>query len=88
MYDWSLIDLGDSEDDSLTQFFRRFYSDVAEEGSGHLAEERLGEIQPGAMHRSQNILETVRSCRQPRAGFLGKMRGVLSRIRRIVQPGG
>ena len=64
MHDRRLIDLGDSLEDALTKFFCGFHADVTEEGPGHLAKERFGEIQPGPMHGSQDILESIRPSRQ------------------------
>src|ERR1700692_4573833 len=48
-----------------------------EEGACHLSKERLDDVEPGAVCRSQYVLEAVGKRCQKRSRLLGGMRGVI-----------
>lgn len=46
---------------------------MSEEGAGHLSEERLDDVQPGAVRRSQYVLEAVGTRGQEGARLFGSV---------------
>jgi len=50
-------------EDSGFQFIEGLDPDMAQKGSRHLAEQSLDDVQPGAVFRREDVLETVRVLR-------------------------
>jgi hypothetical protein len=71
------IDFGDAFENSSFQFLPRLDSDVSQESAGHLAEERLDDVEPGAMLSSEHLLESVRMRSQKGSRFFGDVRRMI-----------
>ena len=71
------IDLGNAFENPLMQLLQRLYADMFEKGARHFSKQRLGEVQPGAVRRSQDVLESVRTRGKVSPRLFGNMRGVI-----------
>jgi hypothetical protein len=71
------FDLIDAFENPLVQFLQRLHADMFKEGVRHLSKQCLGEIQPGAVRRSQHVLEAVGTRGKVSPRLLGNMRGVI-----------
>ena len=71
MDDRHLIDLVDPFQDALTEFVLGLHADLFEEGTRHLAKERLDDVEPGAVHGGEYVFEAVRPCGQKGLRLLG-----------------
>ena len=64
MHDWRSIDFRNPLEYPLAEFGPGLNTDVAQEGSGHFAEQRFDDVEPRSVLRRQHILKAIRARRQ------------------------
>jgi hypothetical protein len=71
------INFGDAFENSGFEFFPRLDSNMSQEGPGHLAEERLDDVEPRAVFGRQDVLESVGVGCQKGSRLFGEVRGMI-----------
>src|ERR1019366_7867930 len=71
------IDFLDAFQNSVAKFLPGLHPKATEEGASHLPEERLDDVEPGAMRGRQHVFEPVWPRRQICACLLGDMRRMI-----------
>ena len=64
MHDWRSIDFRNPLEYPLAEFGPGLNTDVAQEGSGHFAEQRFDDVEPRSVLRRQRLLKAIRARRQ------------------------
>ena len=77
MHNGHLVDFVDPHENTLAQFIQRPHADMFEKSAGHLSEQCLNNLEPGAMYWCMHKFKSIGARGQIGAGFFGGVSGVV-----------